>query len=68
MEAYGMLVGKPERKRLLGRTKHRNVDNSKTDLGEIRSGGMDWINLAEDTDQKLAVVRVSVFKISKFMI
>lgn len=62
------LVGKPERKRLLGRTKHRNVDNSKTDLGEIRSGGMDWINLAEDTDQKLAVVRVSVFKISKFMI
>jgi hypothetical protein len=27
------------------------VDNIKMDLGEIRWGGLDWLDLAEDIDQ-----------------
>jgi hypothetical protein len=34
--AYGTLVGKPERKRPLGRPKRTWVDKIKMDLGEIR--------------------------------
>jgi hypothetical protein len=33
--AYGILVGKPERKRPLGRPRRRWVDNIKMDLREI---------------------------------
>jgi hypothetical protein len=36
MNAYRILVGKPEGKRPLGRTKRRWVDNIKMDLREIR--------------------------------
>jgi hypothetical protein len=32
------------------------VDNIKTDLKEIRWGGMDWIALAQDRDQWRTVV------------
>jgi hypothetical protein len=32
--AYGLLVGKPEGKRPLGRPRHRWVDNIRMDLGE----------------------------------
>jgi hypothetical protein len=44
--AYRILVGKPEGKRLLGRRRHRWVDNIKMDLGEIQWDGMNWIDLA----------------------
>jgi hypothetical protein len=43
---YKLLVGKPEGKRLLGRPRHRLVDNIRMDLGEIGWGGVDWIGLA----------------------
>jgi hypothetical protein len=33
--AYGILVGKPEGKRPLGRPRSRWVDNIKMDLGEV---------------------------------
>jgi hypothetical protein len=36
-----ILVGKPERKRPLGRSGRRLGDNSKVDLGEIGCSGMD---------------------------
>jgi hypothetical protein len=49
--AYRILVGKPEGKRPLGRSKHRLVGNIKMDLREIGWGGMDWIHLAQDRDQ-----------------
>jgi hypothetical protein len=49
--AYRILVGKPERKRLLGRPRCRWVNNTKMDLREIGWGDMDWIYLAEDRDQ-----------------
>jgi hypothetical protein len=38
--AYRILVGKPERKRLLGRLRHRHMPNIKMDLGEIGWGGV----------------------------
>jgi hypothetical protein len=46
MNAYRILVGKPEGKRPLGRPKRRWVDNIKTDLREIELGGVDWIDMA----------------------
>jgi hypothetical protein len=49
-------VGKPEGKRPLGRPRRRCVDNIKMDLRETGYGGMDWINLAQDRDQWMALV------------
>jgi len=48
---YGVLVGKPEGKRPLGRPSRRWVDNIRMDLQEVRCGYMDWIGLAEDRDR-----------------
>jgi hypothetical protein len=56
MNAYRMLVGKPEGKRPLGRPRRRNEDNIRMDLREIGWGGMDWIYLAQDRDQWRALV------------
>jgi hypothetical protein len=41
-----ILVGKPEGKRPLRRTKRRWVGNIKMNLRGIGWGGMDWIDLA----------------------
>jgi hypothetical protein len=49
--AYGILVGKPEGKRSLGRPRHRWVNHIKMDLREIGWGGMYRIDLAQDRDQ-----------------
>jgi hypothetical protein len=54
---YRILVGKPEGKRLLGRSRGRWGDNIKMDLREIEWGGMDWIDLAQDRDQWRAIVK-----------
>jgi hypothetical protein len=51
-----LLIGKPERKRQLERSRRRWVDNIKVDRREIRWSGMDWISLAEDRDQWRALV------------
>ena len=48
---YRVLVGKPERKRPLGRTRRRWVDNIRVDLQEMGCGYMDWIGLAQDRDR-----------------
>ena len=47
---YGVLVGKPEGRRPLGRPRCRWVDNIRMDLQEVGCGYMDWIALAEDRD------------------
>ena len=47
---YRVLAGKPEGKRPLGRPRRRWEDNIKNDLQEVRYGGMDWIELAQDRD------------------
>jgi hypothetical protein len=56
--AYRLLVGKPEGKRPLGRTRCRWVDNIKMDLLEIGSRDVDWIGLAQDRDKWRALVNV----------
>jgi hypothetical protein len=40
-----ILVGKPEGKRPLGRPRRKWEDNVKMDLRDIKSCGMDWIDL-----------------------
>jgi len=48
---YGVLVGKPERKRSVGRPRRRWENTIKMDLQEVGCGGMDWIELAQDRDR-----------------
>jgi len=48
---YRVLVGKPEGKRPLGRSRRRWVDNIRTDLHEVGCGYMGWIWLAQDRDR-----------------
>jgi len=52
----GFLVGKPEVKRPLRRPRRRWEDNINLDLQEVGCGGMDWIELAQDTDRWRALV------------
>jgi hypothetical protein len=53
---YKILVEKPERKRPLGRSRHRWEDNIKNDFRKIGLEGVDWIFLAQDRDQWWAVL------------
>jgi hypothetical protein len=46
MNAYSILVGMPEGKRLQGKPRCRWVHNVKMDLRKIGWGGMDWIDLS----------------------
>ena len=48
---YRILVGKPEGRRPLGRSRCRWVDNIRMDLQEVGCGYMDWIGLAQDRDR-----------------
>jgi hypothetical protein len=45
---YRLLVGKPEGKRALGRSRRMWLDNIKKDLSEIGLNVVDWIGLAQD--------------------
>jgi hypothetical protein len=60
--AYRLLVGKPEGKRLLGRPRLKWVDNIKVDIVEIGLGELDWIGLAQDRYRLRALVN-SVMKL-----
>jgi hypothetical protein len=55
--ACRVLVGKPEKKRPVGRPRRRWKDNIKMDLQEVRWGGKDWIDLALDKDKCRALVK-----------
>jgi hypothetical protein len=57
-DAYKILVRIPERKRLLGRPKHRWKDNIRIDLREIGWEVVDWIHAAQDRDQWQALVNM----------
>jgi len=48
---YRDLVGKPEGRRPLGRTRCRWVGNIRMDLQEMGCGYMDWIGLAQDRER-----------------
>jgi len=62
---YRVFVGKPERKRPLGRLRHRWEDNIKVNLKEMVFGSSDWISLTQDMDSYRALVKaVMTFRVS----
>jgi len=48
---YRVLLGKPEGRRPLGKSRHRWVDNIRMDLQDVGCGYMDWIGLAQDRER-----------------
>jgi hypothetical protein len=54
--AYRLLVGKPEGKRLLRRPRRGWMDNVRMYLVEVGWGYVDWIGLAQDRDRWSALV------------
>jgi hypothetical protein len=56
--AYTILVGKLEGRRPLGRPRRGWEDNIRIDLIEIGWGCVDWIELAQDSNQWRAVVNM----------
>jgi hypothetical protein len=46
LNVYRTLVGNPEGKISLGRTRCKWEDNIKMDLSDVGGSGMDWIDLA----------------------
>jgi hypothetical protein len=56
--AYKIFIGKSERKRPIGRPRHKWQDNIKMDHKEIRHEGVDWFPLAQDGVQHLAAVNM----------
>jgi hypothetical protein len=55
-DVHGVLVGKPEGKRPLGRPKRRWHYNIKMDLQDVGVGREDWMELAQDRDRWRALV------------
>jgi hypothetical protein len=54
--AYRILMGEPAGTTTLGRQRRRWVNNIKIDLRETGWYGMIWIDLAQDRDQRRALV------------
>jgi hypothetical protein len=54
------LAGKPDGKKPLGRPRSRRQDNIRLDLREIGFEIVDWINVAQDKDQRRAVVNTVI--------
>jgi len=54
--AYDVLVGNPEEKETIGKTKGRRGGNKKGRKGIGRGGGMDWIGLVQNRDRWRALV------------
>jgi hypothetical protein len=53
---YRVLVGKPEGKRPLGRSRRRWEDNIMMDLQEVGGGRGDWVELAQERARWRALV------------
>ena len=53
---YRVLEEKSEGKRTLGKPRRRWEDNIKMDLKEMGCGGVDWIELAQDSDRWRALL------------
>ena len=56
---YRILVGNPEGKRQLGRSRRRCEDNNKMDLQKVEFGVMDWMELAKERDRWWALVNAA---------
>jgi len=57
---YRFLVGKPEGKRPLGRSRRRWVNNIRMELQEVGCGYKDWIGRAQDRDRWRTLVSASM--------
>jgi len=57
---HRVLVGKPEGRRPMGRTRYRWEDNIKTDLQEVGGCFGDWMELVQDRDRWQAFVSTVV--------
>jgi len=55
-ESNGVYRGKPEGKSQFGRPRRRWEDDINMDFREVGCGGMDWIDLAQDSDRWRALV------------
>ena len=55
-----MLVGIPEGKTLILRTRRRLEDNIKKDFQKVGWGGMDWAVLTQDMDSWRALVNAAM--------
>jgi hypothetical protein len=53
-------VGKRKGKRPLGRPRRRWADNVKMDLREIEWVDVEWIDLAQDRDQRKALANTAM--------
>ena len=53
---HGVLMGKPEGKKPMGRHRHRWEDNIKMELQEVGGGCRDWMELAQDRERWRALV------------
>jgi hypothetical protein len=60
INAHKFMVGKPESKKSLGRTRCRCENNMKLDLREIRQEVVEWIHLAQDRDQWWFLVKTEM--------
>jgi len=58
---YGVLVGKHEGMRPLGKPRHRWEENIKMDLQEVVWRSVDWIDLAQDRDRWRALVNAVMY-------
>jgi hypothetical protein len=56
--AYNILIGRPEGRRPLGKSRCRWEDNIKMDLREIGFGDVDCIHGAQDRDRWRALVNM----------
>ena len=54
--AYKVSMGRHFRKKPLGRPRHRWEDNIKIYIQEVGWGGMDWIDLAQDSGRRRTLV------------
>ena len=54
---YRVLVGKPKRKRPLGKPRLRWEYSTKMDLQEVGRWGMDWMDLAQDVESWRALMK-----------
>jgi hypothetical protein len=55
-DTYMVLVEKPQAKRPLRRPRRRWEDNIKMDLQKVGWRGVDWIDLAQDSDRWRALL------------
>jgi hypothetical protein len=60
MNAYRILLGRPEGKRPLTRPRCWWEDNIKLDFRQIDCSCMDWINLTQDRSQWRALVNTAM--------